>query len=162
MKNLYSLRVIVLLAVILLSVNTLKAQCNSNAPVVYTISGTSDIYMITPNPLWKGGDTIKIAAGNYTDVIEFDHLHGDPCRPITIINSGGLVSTVTMRFKSDCEYVHVTGTGDPKTLYGFKCLAGPLGGDYGQHLEFDHIEITNPNNGVGVSFKTIQDTTVPG
>ena len=166
MKNHYSLRVIVLLVIILFSVDALKAQCNTNAPNVYTFTtnnSTTDIYQISPNPLWKGGDTIKIAAGNYTDVIEFDHLHGDACRPIIIINSGsGQVTTATMRFKSDCEYVHVTGTGDPNTLYGFKCLAGPLGGDYGQHLEFDHIEITNPNNGVGISFKTIQDTTAPG
>lgn len=135
--------------------------CNQLPGKVYTIEGVSDIYDITPNPAWKGGDTIKIAAGNYTDVIEFDHLHGDSCRPITIINSGGLVSTAVMRFKSDCEYLHVTGAGTAGLTYGFRIQQGALTGDYGHNLEFDHIEIDSNKNGVGVYFKTFVDSTNP-
>ena len=135
--------------------------CNTNAPKIYTFTtnnATTDIYQLNLGA--KGGDTIKIYSGNYTDVIEFDSLSGDPCNPITIINVGGQVSTATIRIKSGCQYVHITGTGDPNTAYGFKCLNGPLGMDYGNHIEYDHIEIID-TGGVGLFMKAIPDTTNP-
>src|ERR1700733_1736833 len=79
--------------------------CNAKAPVTYVLAaGSGDFYYTTPNAAWKGGDTIKITAGTYGGVIEFDHLHGDPCRPIVIINSGGVVASTLIRLKTDCEY----------------------------------------------------------
>lgn len=138
-----------------------QAQCNTSAPQTYIIAGQGrpqDIYQITPNPLWKGGDTLKIPAGYYNDVIEFDHVHGDPCHPVTIINDGGLVSAVTIRLKSDCQYVHLTGTGVSSIPYGFKCIGGPLSGDWGKYIEIDHVEVDSALAGYGVVFKTVQDT----
>jgi hypothetical protein len=137
-------------------------SCNAKSPVTYIITPVNGgIYQITPDSAWKGGDTLKINAAVFTDIIEFDHLHGDPCRPIVIINSGGVVSTPAIRLKSDCEYVRLTGTGTPGVPYGFKTTSGPLSVDYGHHLEFDHVEVTNPVNGVGMWMKCDPDTTNP-
>ena len=143
-------------------VSAAPLACNASAPITYIQGPTSpgDIYLINGGP-WKGGDTIRITGGVYSEVIEFDHVHGDPCHPVTIINSG-LVSSPNIRLKNDCYYVHLTGTGTPGIPYGFKTMDGPLTVSLCNHIECDHVEITNPDNGVGIFLKVIPDTTAPG
>lgn len=138
--------------------------CGTHKPVTYTFTtnGTQNIYKTdsVANAIYKGGDTIRIMAGNYADVIEFDNLHGDACNPITIINGGGVVQAVQMRFKTGCSYIHVTGSGTAGIVNGFKCTGGPLTMNYGNHIEIDHIDITNPN-GVGIYMTFVPNAALP-
>lgn len=100
------------------------SACNQNPPKTWIINPTTpgEIYITNASGKgWKGGDTLKIPAGTYS-VIEIDSFRGDPCRPIIITNSGGLVNvTGSIRLQADVRYVRFLGSGTPGITYGFKC-----------------------------------------
>lgn len=100
------------------------SACNQLPPKTWILGPTQpgEIYIKDATGRgWRGGDTVKIMAGTYS-VIEIDSFRGDPCRPIIIINSGGLVNvTGSIRLQSDVRYVQFLGSGTPGIPYGFKC-----------------------------------------
>jgi hypothetical protein len=101
-----------------------SAACNQLPPKTWILGPTQpgEIYIKDASAKgWKGGDTIKIMAGTYS-VIEIDSFRGDPCRPIIIINSGGLVNvTGSIRLQADVRYVRFLGSGHSGLPYGFRC-----------------------------------------
>lgn len=137
------------------------SQCNTNPSVTYTIQPTAirEIYIVNGmSKPWKGGDTLKIPAGVY-DHIEIDSFGGDQCRDIIIINSGGLVSTKIMRFKSNVHHVKVLGSGSPGITYGFK--TGTFGFDRVNHFTMERIECGPNPNGVGIYGKVVPEAGKP-
>jgi len=108
----------------------------------------------------KPGDTVCIAAGNYT-TIRFENFHGSATDPITFINTSGQVifngvSDFAFVFRNS-KFFHVTGTGSESHLYGFK-----INGDYtaglkitnkSEEFEADHFEISSIKIGVSASTK---------
>lgn len=100
------------------------SACNTLPPKTWVVGPTQpgEIYIKDASAKgWRGGDTLKILAGTYS-VIEIDSFRGDPCRPIIIINEGGLVNvTGSIRLQADVRYVRFLGSGTPGIPYGFKC-----------------------------------------
>ncbi len=142
---------------VIVTVNAANPLCNQNAPQVFTLNTTSpgEVYMpnTAGNQGWKGGDTVRIPAGNY-NLIDLGNFRGDPCRPIVITNYGGRVTVKAMRFGNDAAYFKLTGTGHPSYTYGIKVDGnGNAGVGIGMahHVEINNIEVTGPE--VGFFFK---------
>ncbi len=127
------------------------AGCNTNAPVTYTVAptGPNEIYITNASGRgWKGGDTLKIQAGNYS-VIEIDSFGGDPCRDIIIMNTGGLVNVNgPMRFKNDVHHVKIIGNGFAGLTYGFKATSFAF--SRVNHYTIERIEVGPNAGGVGI------------
>ncbi len=145
----------ILCVVLLLHAGFVRSQtpgdCNNNAPLTYIVAPTApnEIYITNASTRgWKGGDTLKILAGNYT-VIEIDSFGGDPCRDIVIINSGGLVSVNgPMRFKNDVHHVKIIGSGFAGLTYGFKTTVFSF--NRVNHFTMERIECGPNPAGVGI------------
>ncbi len=139
----------------------LVSTCNTSAPVTYTLTPTgNEIYYPDASSMpWKGGDTLKIPAGNYT-LIEISNFSGDSCRKIVIINSGGKVTANNIRFRNNSRFFRFTGTGVPGMEYGFKVQGGMLATTLSHDFEIDHVEATGGN--IGMYIKTTPDETIPG
>lgn len=138
----------------------LVSACNPSAPVSYTLTPTgNEIYYPDASAMpWKGGDTLKIPAGNYT-LIEISNFTGDSCRKIVIINSGGKVVSNNIRFRNNSRFFRFTGTGTPGIEYGFKVQGGMLAATLSHDFEIDHVETTGGN--IGMYIKTTPDETIP-
>ncbi len=135
--------------------------CNTQAPKSYTITATSTGEIYIPDASsrpWKGGDTLKIQAGNYS-LIELSNFSGDPCKPIIITNSGGLVTATTWRMRNNTRYFRITGTGKPGLEYGIKINGGMMAITLAHHFEVDHVEATGGS--LGFYFKTVPVTSDP-
>lgn len=113
------------------------------------------------------GDTICINAGNY-EFLRFQDIHGTAQAPVRIVNCGGqVVITNTDRayglvVEGESSFFHLTGTGDPNTLYGFDISAPDTDpwpgvalvlGDKSTNYEVDHLEIHHTGF-AGVTCKT--------
>lgn len=137
--------------------------CNTNPAANQTATTTATAEIFRPNAGTlglKGGDTLFIPTGKY-DLIELGNFSGDPCKPITIINAGGLVTIGTLRIAAHSQYIHWTGTGVPGLTYGFKVYGGSntgVGADLFNHIEMDHLWIDSIPNGTGFIMKTQPDT----
>jgi hypothetical protein len=125
--------------------------CNPNKSVSYIVEPTKpgEIYILDASAKgWKGGDTLKIPAGDYS-VIEIDSFGGDPCRDIVIINSGGLVNvTGPIRLQKDVHHVKILGNGFGGLAYGFRCKN--FGFNRANHFTMEWIE-AGPNLPDGTS-----------
>jgi hypothetical protein len=93
------------------------------------------------------GDRLLIPSSR-TTILTFENLSGNAANYITIINADGLVtisdgSWLCFQFKN-CEYIHLTGTGDPAHPYGFRFRdftnAAVKAWQGTRYLEFDHLE----------------------
>ena len=157
-----------LFLILIISKTEVYAQngtCNSLAPAIYTLTANADGEIYIPSAAargWKGGDTVRISAGNYT-LIEIGNFKGDPCRPIVIINYGGQVIAENIRFGNDASYFKIVGIGTTGIEYGFKVqpTAG-IGVAIGlaHHVEVSNIEVINPND-LGFFFKINPNTSDP-
>lgn len=106
------------------------------------------------------GDTLLLQAGDWHHLSLRD-LKGSPEYPITVINDGGLVHVNSDNYYgisiSNCQYIHITGTGHEDYQYGIKISqiqGGALGGNKGtSDIEIDHLEIDNVK-GMGILLKT--------
>ena len=145
-------------------VNTTPGNCNPAAPAVYTLLPTSgtDIYLPDASSLgWKGGDTLRIPAGNY-GLIDLGHFKGDSCRPIVIINYGRVVNVGQMRFISDAAYFKLTGAGDPNYQYGIKVHSAANAGvaiTTAHDVEVCNLDVSGTE--VGFYFKVNPDPADP-
>jgi hypothetical protein len=141
---------------------------------VKTVDGQTS-HIITPDKLYlngldaayqdvKPGDTLIFAAGakNYLLIKNF---HGAPGKPLVMINSGGPIIIDTDHYYgisiANCQYIKLTGTGDPSQNYGFqvKRVANGSGvgiGDLSSDFEIDHVSIENCKIG-GLYAKTDPD-----
>ncbi|MCL3779614.1 right-handed parallel beta-helix repeat-containing protein, partial [Prolixibacteraceae bacterium JC049] len=155
---------------------------SADATSVIIIDGTKDPYKSI-----TGGDRIIFESGDYRRV-RFANIHGVEGNPIVITNAGGqcvMGHNCTMQAAGisfdNCSYVHITGTGDAGTTYGFK-VQGKKGADYydkdltgmpvdmdhphlgvgfgmgSTNFEADHIEICDLT-GIGVLAKTLASST---
>lgn len=99
----------------------------------------------------KGGDTILIEGGT-RKYLQLKNFKGDSANPIVIINQG-LVEIKNEDFYygfkiHNCQYIKLTGTGDPNHKYGFTISqTGPKAPGLNitgitTDLEIDHFEIT--------------------
>ena len=155
----FTFLIVALFFAIQLSAQTIP--CNTNAPVTYTIAETGPGEIWIPDAStkpWKGGDTLKIPARNYS-LIEISNFTGDPCNKIVIINSGGQVITNTWRMRFDSRYFKITGTGNPGIENGFKISGGMLAITLAHDFEIDHVEATGGS--VGFYIKTVPDISQP-
>lgn len=112
----------------------------------------------------KPGQRLCLNAGFYKQ-IRFSKLSGEPGKPITIINCGGLVEIGNSTnfgewYATDfvtCKYIRFTGTGDAAYKYGIKLgKSGDTGlkiGALSTDTEIDHIEIANADF-AGIMAKT--------
>lgn len=132
--------------------------CNTNPPKTWIIGPTKpgEIYIKDGSAMgWKGGDTLKIVAGDYS-VMQIDSFGGDPCRDIIIVNYGGLVNvTGSIRLQSDIHHVKIIGNGVAGIPYGFKCKS--FGFNRANHFTIGDIECgpnlpdaTGYKGGVGI------------
>ncbi len=108
-------------------------------------------YYFNPQP----GQTVCLS-GNYVD-LRLDGIKGTAAAPITIKNLCNTVATFnsTGNYQPlsliNCEYMHITGTGDSTKNYGisFDCtsVAGALvvNGTTAKGIEIDHIEVKKSN-----------------
>ncbi|MFL5786921.1 MAG: PKD domain-containing protein [Flavisolibacter sp.] len=132
-----------------------SSGCNTAAAKTYVLHAIqNEIYLpYTSNGILssvRGGDTLKIPAGTYNDII-LDSFSGDPCRPVIIINMGGKVASGYIRIDHKAQYFKITGTGDTTIKYGFK--VGTAGAGAGlaigiaNHYEVEHLECSNSDVG---------------
>lgn len=109
------------------------------------------------------GDSLFIIAGPRV-VLRFINFRGTADKPIVIINYGGVVEIENESYGygisiNNCSYVHLTGTGDKNSKYGFKISKTRLGasgvsvGDMSTNYEIDHIEACNTGF-AGITAKT--------
>lgn len=97
------------------------------------------------------GDVIGIEPGRRS-TLWIEGVHGTKERPITIINAGGLVEVENADrgfaiILHNCKFVRFTGTGDPKTQYGFRAKTSKAGMHtfsvgFSWDFEVDHVEIS--------------------
>lgn len=99
----------------------------------------------------KGGDTIFLEAGQ-RDFILLRNIHGEPGKPIIIMNIGGVVFIDTDHYYGisvqGCSFIRLSGTGDPSLYYGIRIdrveNGGGIGvGEISSDFEIDHIQIRN-------------------
>ncbi|MEI6140725.1 MAG: choice-of-anchor Q domain-containing protein, partial [Mariniphaga sp.] len=141
---------------------------------VKTVGGQTS-HIITPDKIYlngldaayqniKPGDTLVFVSGakNYLLIKNF---HGAPGKPLVMINSGGPVIIDTDHYYgisiANCQYIKLTGTGDPSQTYGFqvKRVANGSGlgiGELSSDFEIDHVSIENCKIG-GLYAKTDPD-----
>lgn len=103
---------------------------------------------------FQPGDVICISSGN-RGRLRIKNVQGSQSDPITVINCGGQVNidpgTYSYGFKlQNCDYVHVTGTGDGAVQNGFY-IDNPSGyampiEKLSNHLEIDHVQIEGSGN----------------
>lgn len=109
------------------------------------------------------GDSLFIIAGPRV-VLRFVNLKGSAEKPIVIVNCGGVVEIENESYGygisiNNCSFVHLTGTGDQNSKYGFKISKTRLGasgvsaGDMSTNYEIDHIEACNTGF-AGITAKT--------
>jgi hypothetical protein len=130
--------------------------------IVILFSGTitlksQKIILIQPNTTYMdastmanppvGGDTIKVVSGRI-QTLKFRYLTGTLAKPIVIINTGGQVSISTTAWGAlafeNCNFIKVTGTGDPTVHYGFKLQGIECGlsfSEYSSDCEAEFVEI---------------------
>ncbi len=124
---------------------------------VYTLQRNTgnDIYIPDASSRgWKGGDTLRIPAGNYHKIV-IGNFQGNATNPIVIINYGGQVVASQITFDNNASYFKLTGAGDPSITYGFKVansgnLVG-IGVGLAHHVEVCNVEVTGAE--VGFIFK---------
>lgn len=110
------------------------------------------------------GDTLFFAPGNRKYLL-IKNLKGAAGKPIVLMNSGGEVIIDTDHYFGisiqNCRYFRLTGTGDPKSSYGFKIKRVANGGGMGigelsSDFEIDHVSVENCMIG-GIYAKTDPD-----
>lgn len=150
------LRRLIALCILVSSVYSSQAQdCNCDHVIVPPASPTSPLIVDGETMGVKAGERVCVSAGFYNQ-IRFTRMSGEPGRPITIINCGGVVEignatnfgrwyAVDIAFS---RFVHFTGTGAPGTRYGIKLgKSGDTALKIGAStdVEVDHIDIGNAN-----------------
>jgi hypothetical protein len=123
-----------------------KAQ--NNHPYVLKLATT--YFDAVKSPI-KGGDTLYIEGG-IRKYLQLKNLRGDSSNPIVIINKGLVEihnSDFYYGFKvHNCQYIKLTGTGDPQHKYGFTITkTGPKAPGLNvtgitTDIEIDHFEIS--------------------
>ncbi len=101
------------------------------------------------------GDVVCVMAGDY-EFIRFSEIRGDVGNRVTIKNCGGVVNVrnedraYAVDFQGSSQHFHLTGSGEPGLLYGFRVSApdrDPWPGvglwflDKSSDYEVDHIEV---------------------
>ncbi len=113
------------------------------------------IISISPNgDTIRPGDTVFIEPGLRNSFLRITNLKGSPDLPIVVINGRGKVIIHNenkgggFAFRN-CQYIHLTGTGDNSTNYGILIDTAYIGAtglgveELSNHFEIDHIEICN-------------------
>lgn len=122
--------------------------CNTNPPQKYILSLTDpanqEFYFVQQKN-WKGGDTLVIPPGNYSGLIGFLNINGDPCNPI-VITGYGVTNNSAIRFSND-SYIHAMGFKTTKGLSVSIC----------NHMDIDGNDISN-SGGVGIWCKVNPDS----
>lgn len=146
MQNLFFLLLVGLLA------SGLQAQ-NCNCDHVLSNLSTTDINIIHASSIdYDPGDTFCIEGGEIAG-LRFLGFRGTAAQPLTFINCDGPVvihenphAGITF---IESEFIHLTGTGDADTEYGFHVAqsgAGQVGISVrylSTDIEIDHVEIEN-------------------
>jgi len=87
---------------------------------------TAGYFPSVPGP----GDIVKILAPRSKE-LKIVGISGDAFNPVVFINSGGQVNINTSAWGAlefmDCQFIKVTGTGDPSVRYGFTLLGSECG-----------------------------------
>lgn len=144
-----SLFTAILLIGALFFTKTSFSQCNCN----FTIPNGTSTY--TFDGVAKGakpGDVICLSAGSMQRVV-FNNLKGSATNYIKIVNCGGqtVIGSATANGAinfSNCQFIHLTGSGDPNSLYGIKIpetsssAQGVSAANLSSDFEIDHLEIT--------------------
>ena len=125
---------------------------------ISTVNGTGNFEHVRP------GDRLLIPSSR-TGPITFKNLTGEEGNQIIIINDGGKVginangSWAGVQIRN-CEYVRLTGTGDPSVEYGFEIYnssnCGITAYSKTRHVEIDHVEIHDVDK-AGMYAKTPED-----
>lgn len=117
----------------------------------------------------RPGDIVSIEAGTRRPLV-LANFHGEPGKPITFINSGGIVDIVSNGYAGiklkNCEYVRLTGTGvseqagSPFAEYDQQSGIRVSGGQRGiagiegtRYLEIDHVEVAGGSKS-GITIKS--------
>lgn len=112
----------------------------------------------------RPGDTIFLQSG-VRDKLLIRNITGDPVKPVTIMNSGGIVTISTNSYYgisvSACRYLHLTGTGDLQQPYGIQVRKVESGagigiGNLSSDIELDHVSVEHTLIG-GIYAKTEPD-----
>ena len=130
----------------------------TQAGTYYPASHGSGPFAINALP----GQTICIQAGNYGDM-RFYGFKGTADEPITIKNCGGVVNLSNTTFHGlsfeNCQYIVLSGNGDPNSPYGIKISGTGRGGSglsvSGKSSDFTvkHIEVAGATF-AGIMMKT--------
>lgn len=97
------------------------------------------------------GDTLEIAPGLRSYLL-FRDFYGTNQRPIIITNGGGVVEINTSHYYGisiqSCNFLRLTGSGDPGSFYGIKITYVQNGTGIGvgyssSDIEIDHVSIEN-------------------
>ncbi len=109
------------------------------------------------------GDKICIRAGTYNR-IAIANISGSSGAPVIVTNTGGLVvfdgtSNPTGLALNNCDYVKLTGSGDPQVAYGIKVqktgagVSGITIANLSDHVEVEKVEVTGADF-AGIMIKT--------
>lgn len=133
---------------------------------IHTLQRTSptEIYRPTGAGLEnvKGGDILEIPAGDYY-LIDLGNFRGEPGKPVTIRNVGGLVRTNLFRIRNYAQYVKLQGNGDPALEYGIKVDGTGLSA-VGLAVVASDVEVSNiecVGSDVGIMAKSNPDPNDP-
>ena len=166
-----TLRCLVALFISISSAYSTQAQdCNCHHVINPPASPTTPLILDGEVMGVKPGQTVCLTAGFYMQ-IRFTKMSGEPGRPVTIKNCGGLVEignavnfgrwyAVDIAYS---RYIRFTGSGVPGTRYGIKLgKSGDTALKIGAStdVEVDHIDIGNANF-AGIMAKTDYAGKVP-
>jgi hypothetical protein len=133
---------------VLVCIHDLKAQ---HSRVIVSQSTTLVDGTAKPYNTLKPGDTLFFQGGSKQYLL-IRNFTGSKTKPFVFMNFEGVVSFNTDWYYgikiANCRYIRLTGTGDPKSFYGFridrvKSGAGLSVGELSSDFEVDHIYINN-------------------
>lgn len=166
-----TLRCLLALGISICSAYSSQAQdCNCDHVISPPPSPTTSLVVDGEAMSVRSGETICLSAGFYYQ-IRFIKISGEPGRPVTIKNCGGVVEigdavNFGRWYAVDIglsRYVRFTGSGVASTRYGIKLgksgdTALKIGGS--TNIEVDHLDIGNANF-AGIMAKTDYGGKVP-
>ena len=151
-------------AVLILTLLSICSARGQNPRFLISLSSTIAEGFDAPFNQVQPGDTVYIQAGNRS-FLRIRDFFGIKDNPVIFMNYGGAVTVNTSYgygiAVSNCDFVRITGSGDPDNFYGIYIQhvgngAGMSFDQLSSDFEMDHIKITNTAS-VGLFAKTDPD-----
>ena len=163
-------KILSLFILVVISATSLTAQCDCDF-TLQTYHPVRNEFRPADLPGYKPGDVICLESGDWKSTVFID-IQGSATEPVIIQNCDGLVHLtgqyVGIQFEG-CQYIKLTGTGDPNETYGIRVDSMPSGtsgisvAELSSDIEIEYVEVGDflAPGGSGIIAKTDPDCANP-